>query len=141
VEGSHDAIFIHSGTEFQFVNDRVSEMTGYSEEELLGMPVWNVVHEEDRERVRSLIERREQEGETPHYQLRIRTKDGDVRYVELSVQAITYDGEKAHLGSARDVTERRKRKQKVERQRPGRRSAGWSRSSRTSSNSPGRAKT
>ena len=116
VEGSHDAIFIHSGTQFQFVNDRVSEMTGYSEEELLGMPVWKVVHEDDRKRVRELIEHRETEGETPHYQLRIRTKDGEIRYVELSVQAISYDGEQAHLGSARDVTERRERKQKVERQ-------------------------
>jgi PAS domain S-box-containing protein len=116
VEGSHDAIFIHSDNRFRFVNDRVSELTGYGEDELSGMPIWKVVHEEDRERVRDLVERRERDGETPHYQLRIRTKDGEIRYVELSVQAISYDGEKAHLGSARDVTERRKRKQKVERQ-------------------------
>ncbi|WP_243700493.1 PAS domain S-box protein [Halorussus pelagicus] len=116
VEGSHDAIFIHSGKQFRFVNDRVSEMTGYSEEELLGMPIWNVVHEDDRDRVRELIKRRESEGDSPHYQLRIRSQEGKIRYVELSVQAISYDGRKAHLGSARDVTERRKRKQKVERQ-------------------------
>ncbi|UPV76320.1 PAS domain S-box protein (plasmid) [Halorussus limi] len=116
VEGSHDAIFIHSDERFRFVNDRVSELTGYDEDELLGMPVSKVVHEDDRDRVSELIERREREGETPHYQLRIRTKDGDVRYVELSVQSISYDGEQAHLGSARDVTERRRRKQKVERQ-------------------------
>jgi PAS domain S-box-containing protein len=116
VEGSHDAIFIHSDEQFQFVNDRVTDLTGYSEAELVGAPVRKVVHEGDRERVRKLIERRERSEETPHYQLRIRTKDGDVRYIELSVQSIAYDGREAHLGSARDVTERRQRKQKVEHQ-------------------------
>ncbi|WP_132058791.1 PAS domain S-box protein [Halorussus amylolyticus] len=116
VEGSHDAIFIHGGDRFQFVNDRTADLTGYSREELVGMPVWDVVHEDDRDRARNLIERREAQGKTPHYELRIRTKEGNVRYVEMSVQVISYDGEVAHLGSARDVTKRRKRKRKVERQ-------------------------
>ncbi|WP_435181609.1 PAS domain S-box protein [Halorussus sp. AFM4] len=115
VEGSHDAIFIHDDERFQFVNDRVSELTGYDREELIGMPVWNVVHEDDVDRVRRLVERRKNEGQTPHYQLRIRTREGEVRYLELSVQAITYDGQGAHLGSARDVTQRRERKRKLER--------------------------
>jgi PAS domain S-box-containing protein len=118
VEGSHDAIFIHSNETFQFVNDRVAELTGYSRDELNGMSVWNVVHEEERERVREILETRGSGDDEPptHYELRIRTKEGDVRYVEMSVQAIAYNGEQAHLGSARDVTERRKRKKKVERQ-------------------------
>ncbi|USZ69727.1 PAS domain S-box protein (plasmid) [Halorussus salilacus] len=116
VEGSHDAIFIHSDGRFRFVNDRVAELTGYSREELDELPIWGVVHEDDRERVKELMEQREPEEDTPHYELRVRTKDGDVRYVEMSVQVITYDGDVAHLGSARDVTERRKRKRRVERQ-------------------------
>ncbi|WP_276302507.1 PAS domain S-box protein [Halorussus lipolyticus] len=115
VEGSHDAIFIHSDETFQFVNDRVAELTGYSRDELLGMSVWGVVHEDDREHVEQIAED-DDADDAPHYELRIRTRDGEVRYVELSVQVISYNGERAHLGSARDVTERRKRKQKVERQ-------------------------
>ncbi|NHN61500.1 MULTISPECIES: PAS domain S-box protein [Halorussus] len=115
VEGSHDAIFIHDDERFRFVNDRVSELTGYDRDELVGMPVWDVVHEDDVDRVRQLIERRKADRQTPHYQLRIRSREGEVRYLELSVQAITYDGQRAHLGSARDVTERRKRKRKLER--------------------------
>ncbi|NEU58185.1 PAS domain S-box protein [Halorussus sp. MSC15.2] len=116
VEGSHDAIFIHSEETFQFVNDRVGELTGYSREELLGTSIWEVVHEEDRERVKALVEERDTDDESNHYQLRIRTKSDDVRYVELSVQGISYNGEVGHLGSARDVTQRRRRKQKLERQ-------------------------
>jgi PAS domain S-box-containing protein len=116
VEGSHDAIFIHSDKTFQFVNDRVAELTGYSREELLEMSVWDVVHEDDHERVERIVADDEEGDDTPHYELRIRTRDGEVRYVELSAQVISYNGELGHLGSARDVTERRKRKRKVERQ-------------------------
>jgi PAS domain S-box-containing protein len=118
VEGSHDAIFIHSDEKFEFVNGRCAELTGYSRDELVGMPVWNVVHEDDYERVREILENRtdDESDAPPHYELRIRTKDGNVRYIEMSVQAIAYNGEQAHLGSARDVTERRQRKRKVERQ-------------------------
>ena len=116
VEGSHDAIFIHGNERFQFVNDRVGELTGYSRDELVGMSVWDIVHEDERDRVKELIEQRESEEGTPHYELRIRTKDGEIRYLEMSVQVITYDGDVAHLGSARDVTRRRQRKRKVERQ-------------------------
>ncbi|MFC7078803.1 PAS domain S-box protein [Halorussus caseinilyticus] len=117
VEGSHDAIFIHSEEGFQFVNDRVAELTGYSREELLEMSAEDLAHEADRERVKQIIESDElEDDDTPHYELRVRTKDGDIRYVELSVQIISYNGELGHLGSARDVTERRQRKQKVERQ-------------------------
>jgi len=116
VEGSHDAIFIHSDGKFRFVNDRVAEVTGYDPEELLEMSIWDLVHEDDRERVREFVARRENGEGTPHYELRIRTKSGEIRHFEMSVQAIAYDGDTAHLGSARDVTERRKRKRTVERQ-------------------------
>jgi PAS domain S-box-containing protein len=116
VEGSHDAIFIYSDETFQFVNDRVAELTGYNREELLEMSVCDIVHEDDRNRVEQIIAEADEDDDTPHYELRVRTRDGEVRYVELSAQVISYNGEIGHLGSARDVTERRKRKQKVERQ-------------------------
>ncbi|WP_115863958.1 PAS domain S-box protein [Halorussus litoreus] len=117
VEGSHDAIFIHGDGRFQFVNDRCTELTGYSREELVRMAVWDLVHEDDRERVRQLLADREIDDDARnHYQLRVRGKRDNVRYVELSVQTITYNGHLAYLGSARDVTERRERKRKVERQ-------------------------
>ncbi|WP_135830488.1 PAS domain S-box protein [Halorussus halobius] len=117
VEGSHDAIFIHLDGEFEFVNDRCTELSGYSRDELLEMAVWDIVHEGDCDRAQQHITEREPgDDDATHYQVRIRDKNGDVRYVEVSAQAITYDGERAYLGSARDVTERRQRKRKVERQ-------------------------
>jgi signal transduction histidine kinase len=43
----------------------------------------------------------------PRYEARLLRKDGTVRHGEFSVQAITYQGEYAAIGSIRDVTERK----------------------------------
>jgi PAS domain S-box-containing protein len=114
VEGSHDGIYIYQGDEFVFVNDRVCELTGYDEQELIGMEIWELVHPADRERVRAFGERRQRGEDAPNtYDARILTSDGETRYVHLSVESITYDGEWAALGSVRDVTARRRREEEL----------------------------
>ncbi|WP_168216033.1 PAS domain S-box protein [Halorussus marinus] len=116
VEGSHDAIFIHGDGSFEFVNDRVAELTGYDREELLGLSVWELVHEDDRERAREFFEGTESEDGAPHEEIRIRTDRGEVRHLDVSVQTISYGDDTAYLGSARDVTDRRERERTVKRQ-------------------------
>lgn len=107
VEQSHDAIYIYRGTELLFVNQRTCELTGYSEEELLNMNVMHLVHPDDREQVREYARQR-REGEAPNrYEARLMRPDGTVRHGEFSVQAITYQGEYAAIGSIRDITERK----------------------------------
>ncbi|MFB6165974.1 MAG: PAS domain S-box protein [Haloarculaceae archaeon] len=114
VEGSHDGIYIYRDDEFVFVNDRVCEITGYSEAELADMEIWQLVHPADRDRVRAFGERRRRGEPTPDtYDARVVTKDGETRYLEFSVQQITVDGEWAALGSTRDVTERREREREL----------------------------
>lgn len=115
VEQSHDGIFIYSDAEFEFVNDRVTEITGYDESELLGMNVFELVHPDDRERVREIGRRRRAGEDAPNrYEAKITTADGETRYLEFSVQAITFEGENAALGSVRDVTERRRREERLD---------------------------
>ncbi len=116
VEQSHDAIYIYRDGEFLFVNQRVCELTGYSRSELYEMQVWDVLHPDERERVKRIARQRIEGTHPPHYEARIVTKAGSVRYMEFSVRVISYEGEMAHLGSARDVTERKARKEELERQ-------------------------
>jgi PAS domain S-box-containing protein len=113
VEQSHDGIYVYQGSSFQFVNDRVSELTGYSSAELYDMNIWELVHEDDRERVRQTA--READGAPVLREARVIKKDGDVRYMALSTAKITYDGEPAFMGAARDVTERKRREEELER--------------------------
>ncbi|MCO8245497.1 PAS domain S-box protein [Haladaptatus sp. AB643] len=116
VEQSHDAIYIYNDDTFEFLNKRVCELTGYSRDELLDMKIWDLIHPDDRAEVEHIASGRNHEERPPHYEARVVTKDGDVRHIEFSVRVITYEGELANLGSARDVTERKKRKQELKRQ-------------------------
>jgi len=105
VEGSHDAIFIYRGDEFLFVNDRATEITGYSEENLLDMFIWDLLHPDDRDRVQEIGRWRARGEDAPNvYQARVVTKDGNVRYCEFSMTAISYQGMEAAMGAVRDIT-------------------------------------
>ena len=109
VERSHDAIYIYRGERFLFVNDRACEISGYDEAELYEMNIWDLLHEDDHARVRRIAERRSRDADAPStYEARVVRKSGDVRHCEFSVQTITHDGERAVLGSVRDLTERRR---------------------------------
>ena len=116
IEQSHDAIYIYRDDTFEFANKRVCDLTGYPRDELLEMEIWDLIHPDDRESVEHIASGRTRGDGSPHYEARVVTKDGDIRHIEFSVSVITYEGESANLGSARDVTGRKKRKQELKRQ-------------------------
>ena len=112
VEGSHDGIYIYRDDQFRFVNDRACEITGYDRERLYEMSIWDLLHPDDRERVREIGRKRRNGEDAPNtYDARVVTADGETRYLQFSVQSTTYRGEWAALGSVRDVTERRRREE------------------------------
>ncbi|MDD4137441.1 MAG: PAS domain S-box protein [Methanoregula sp.] len=107
VENSHDAIYIYRHSRFIFVNTIVSELTGYSHEELMGMEVWNLIHPDDRAPLLASGQRRiKGENLSSFFNARVITKTGDVRQGEFFVDRINYLGQPAILGIVRDVTER-----------------------------------
>ena len=115
VEQSNDGVGVVQDGRYVFANDRLVEITGYDRDELLGMRFEEVVTPEDCELARERYQQR-MNGESPpqQYQLGIETSQGEHRTVELSVSQIDHDGEPAALVNARDVTERKRRKQRLE---------------------------
>jgi len=114
VEQSHDAIYIYRGDSFLFVNKELCSITGYTEEELYKINLWNLIHPEDRERILEIAQKRARGEEVPNtYVARIITKCGEVRYGEFAVSRIHYGGEYAAMGSARDITERMQTEEKL----------------------------
>ena len=86
----------------------MSEITGYTKDELRTMNFWNIVHPADREYVMDIGRRRDQGEEVPAtYEARAITKDGKVLHLELAVSRIAYEGEYAVIGAVRDVTARK----------------------------------
>ncbi|MEM2583632.1 MAG: PAS domain S-box protein [Candidatus Thermoplasmatota archaeon] len=107
VENASDAIYIYRGKKFLFVNERVCQLTGYTKEELYNMEdVYQLIHPDDRDRVREYGARRARGEEAPNfYSARVLTKSGEIRECEFRVTPIIYEGEYAVIGLVRDLTE------------------------------------
>ncbi len=112
VEESRDPMAIVRDGEFVFVNRTTADNFGASREELLGTPVLDVVHPEDRDDVVAALDGSERTGTV---EARIETAEG-LRHYEVSAREITYEGEPAVLASSRDITERVEAKRELERQ-------------------------
>ncbi len=108
-ESTAVAIYILSGDKLIYVNPACERLTGYSKEELLQMNFWELVHPDFRELVtqRALARMRGEEVPT-RYEFKILTKDGEERWGDFSPIPIQFEGRLAVLGTAIDITERKR---------------------------------
>lgn len=98
-------IYIIQDGKFQYVNQLFQELTGYSEQELAGTYALNLVHPEDREKVRAkAIESLKGQSSLP-YEYRFIRKDGREIWVLERVVSAEYKGRQAAVGSFMDITE------------------------------------
>jgi two-component system, sensor histidine kinase and response regulator len=110
VEQSLVGIYIIWNRRFLYVNPKMTEITGYTQHELLGMPsILDCVVEGDRELLERFLdcgapERQTREG---RYQLRWKRKDGVIVETEDFRMTSEFSGEPAIFGVMLDVTEQR----------------------------------
>jgi PAS domain S-box-containing protein len=116
IEQSHDAVTIHQGDGYEFVNRRGTELFGRSEDDLLGTDVRAVVHPDDRDKLTTIDRGAATVGDRETFEARVERPGGDVRHCEFSTTVITYEGEPAVLASIRDITARKERERELERQ-------------------------
>jgi diguanylate cyclase (GGDEF)-like protein/PAS domain S-box-containing protein len=106
------AIFISQGKRLQYVNHAAEIITGYVREELLSMNFWNLVHPDCQELVSN--QGRARRGDAEQYEVKILTKNGDERWLDISTAMIEFDGKLASLVSAFDLTARKHAEEKVQ---------------------------
>ena len=106
-ESSVDAIYqLDSGREIEDVNDGFERLVGLPKNRIVGVPVLQFIHPEDRERFQ-LTASRGFEGEAQDIELRWLRHDGEVRAVLLSERSLEGGpGSAGYLGIAHDITER-----------------------------------
>jgi diguanylate cyclase (GGDEF)-like protein/PAS domain S-box-containing protein len=109
------AIFIYQGDRFRYANPAMSEISGYSREELMDTNFWSMVHPDFRDvvRQRGIARQRGEEKLPGSYEFQIVRKDGEVRWVQFSAGVIERDGEPAGLGTAFDITERKRAEEQI----------------------------
>jgi PAS domain S-box-containing protein len=109
-----DAVIVVQDEVVKFCNAACADATGYSLEELSGMPFQRIVAPESQDIVLERYQARMTGKEVPAtYEIVVVRKDGAKREVELSAARIQYEGRPATMSIARDITERKQAEEQL----------------------------
>ncbi|MBI3766427.1 MAG: PAS domain S-box protein, partial [Ignavibacteriales bacterium] len=108
-DSTASAIFIYQSDKIRYVNHTVETLTGYSRNELSGIKFWDLVHPDFRDLVRERgLARQRGESVPPRYEFKMITKTGEERWLDFTAGIIEYDGTPALVGTAFDITDRKR---------------------------------
>jgi PAS domain S-box-containing protein len=114
-ENTPAGLFIVKGTQVVQVNPAMSELSGFTQEELLTKEWFELVHPDEHGKLAQRALARQRGEDVPsRYEVRLRRKDGSVRWVEVSVSLVGFDGDAVTFGTVYDVTERREMLQRLQ---------------------------
>jgi two-component system cell cycle sensor histidine kinase/response regulator CckA len=109
VENTQDGYFIGEwpSGRFRFLNRRICEILGYTQEEGLALTLWGIIEAEDQSPLRAVVNRRlkGEKGPSMPTTFRARRKDGTGFRAEISSATVTFEDQPAIQGLLRDVTE------------------------------------
>ncbi|HYO67356.1 MAG TPA: ATP-binding protein [Archangium sp.] len=110
IESGPEAVFVHADQRFIYVNPMLLKALRYEHaSELIGQPIQTIVHPDDRELVRQRIHSAADLGElAPLREVRYLRRDGTWFDAESTGLPIEFDGARAVVVMARDVTERKR---------------------------------
>ena len=108
------AIWILQGERLVYVNRHAENLSGYSRDELFSMNPWELVDPE----FRAMGEQRSNarlrgENPDPRYQFKIRTKSGEIRWLDFSGARTNFEGKPAILATAFDITAMKRAEQQL----------------------------
>jgi PAS domain S-box-containing protein len=109
VENADEAIIVIQDGSIKYVNSRSIASFGYSEQEFLSIPIFNLVHPEDREAVTRRYLQKISGDKTPtRNTYRAFHKNGHTKWIEISSVLVDWEGRPATLNLITDISERRR---------------------------------
>ncbi len=114
-ETSGSAIYIWQDNQFVYVNPAAERITGYSREEILeGKIIYEALHPDSREfMLRRTSARLGGDRQPTRYEVRITTKGGEEKWVDLSATIMDYRNRPAVIGTAFDITKRKRAEEEL----------------------------
>ncbi|WP_340818383.1 PAS domain S-box protein [Methanolobus sp. WCC4] len=113
IEQSSDGmIILDQNGKILETNRKYAEMTGYSNEELTEMHIWELdAHMKPEEMVEHI---KEHEDTELYLETTLRCKDGKFLDIEISASYVTFGGEKLIFSVCRDITKRKESERKIQ---------------------------
>jgi PAS domain S-box-containing protein len=103
------AIYIQIGDKLVYANHASERITGYTLEELLSMSVWDLVHPQDVEFLKSRMDKALLgEPLQRRQEFRLVTRKGEICWIEFSGAIVGFGGQSAIVGTVFDITERKR---------------------------------
>jgi PAS domain S-box-containing protein len=110
IDNIQDGVFIIQDGKIQFANEALAKMGGYTVEEVIGKDFRELVAPEDLEMVAERYQRRLAREDVPkEYEFSMLQRNGKTRIlVNVNIGLITYRGRVASMGTAKDITEKKR---------------------------------
>lgn len=114
-ESANDAIFILDPKKESILdcNQKACEILGYNKTELLSLSPIDDLHPNEEQRFKKFLEKTLEKGKNRTDKLSCTRKDGTVFPAEISASTIQSKGEKNIIASARNISELKKREEKL----------------------------
>ncbi len=114
VDTANEGILVLQDGFLKFINPKILEITGRTEEYLLKVSFLDLIYAEDQELVQlNYIKRINGEEVDQRYQVRIKKNDESVCWIEMSGVIIDWDGKPATLNFVNDISERIQTEEKL----------------------------
>ncbi len=114
-EHSLTGIVIHQDGKAVYVNRRMTDMLGYTVEEMLGRQILDAVHPEDRAAILARFAVRDRgDSSTFTYETRLIKKSGESIWCELLTTVIQYGGRPAIMANILDISDRKRYMEELE---------------------------
>ncbi len=107
-------VVIFQDDKFVYANPYSEKITGYNTDEILKKNFWDIVHDDYKDIAKDRGQKRLLGEMVPDsYEMKIVTKNNEERWLSYSARMIDFNGKKAVLGIAIDITESKKNQDKI----------------------------
>ena len=112
-----DGVIMVQDGHMMFTNTVFAAMLGYAPEQLMGTPLLSVFHERAKESAHACLTGSENTFPRSRRQAELLTRDGRVIWTEIDQTRIQWDNTPAMLLTIRDITDRKLREERLEKER------------------------